>query len=391
MTSKERVEILLKKEIPDRMGIYEHYWPETLPFWVKDGYPTKKVHKKIGETRWSEENGRGINVETEGDYPDPVDPREYFDYDLFFCGGWFDTQPFTGKREVVEQTDEWEVIKDGRGATHKCWKKKSGTPEHIDFEVTNPVIWKKYREPLFETDKKRFGDLEEIKKNLKEAKKGGKFAVFGNVFIYELMRATIGDQNFLPALLLEPDWIKDFCQVYLDMYKKYYEILFREVGLPDGFWFFEDFGYSKGLFCSPKTYRELIFPYEKALVSFFHDHGLPVLLHTCGDIRKAIPLIIDAGFDCLQPMEAKAGCDVIEIAKEYGREICYMGNINVVQLNTNDYKKVDEEILTKIKKLKEMRIPYFFHSDHSLPPTIKFETYKHAVKIFRENSYYSAL
>lgn len=388
MNSKERVECLLKKEIPDRMGIYEHFWPETFSYWVKEGYPIKYTYKKPEQLRWDEESGRWIKVEKEGNYPEPVGAEEYFDYDIMGCGGWFDTSPFMGKCEIIEETEQWQIIKDGRGATLKYWKKKSGTPEHINFEVKTPDIWKKYREPLLETKKERLGDIEGIKKNLEQAKNKKKFSVFGNLFIFELMRATIGDVNFLPALLLQPEWIKDFCQVYLDFYIRHYEILFREAGLPDGFFLYEDFGYSKGLFCSPNILKELIFPYEKKLVSFFKDYNLPVILHSCGDVRKAVPLIIDVGFDCLQPMEAKAGFDVVKLAEEYGRKISYMGNINVVVLSTNDMKKVEQEVLGKIRKLKEMKIPYFFHSDHSIPPNVKFEIYKYAVKIFRENSQY---
>ena len=100
-----------------------------------------------------------------------------------------------------------------------------------------------------------------------------------------------------------------------------------------------------------------------------------------------MPLIIDAGFDCIQPMEAKAGFDVVKLAEEFGRKITYMGNMNVVILGTNDLNKV-EEVLRKVRKLNEMKIPYFFHSDHSVPPTVNFKTYNEAVKIFRENSYY---
>ncbi|MCM8785798.1 MAG: hypothetical protein NC899_06140, partial [Candidatus Omnitrophica bacterium] len=73
---------------------------------------------------------------------------------------------------------------------------------------------------------------------------------------------------------------------------------------------------------------------------------------------------------------------------EYGRKISYMGNINAVILGTDDLNKVEEEVLSKVKRLKEMKIPYFFHSDHSIPPTVNFKTYSYAIKIFRENSYY---
>ncbi len=359
MTSRERVQTLLRKEIPDRMGLYEHFWGETLrDYWPNQGYPKD------------------------------ANPEEYFDYDIQGCGGWFDTAPFPGVKEIVKETEEWQVIRDGRGSTMKTWKKKSGTPEHVGFDLTTPEKWPKYREPLMAVNKARLGDLEAIRKKMDAAREKGKFVVFGNLFVYELMRATIGDEHFLPSLLLEKEWLHDFCQVYLDMYKRHYEILFREAGLPDGFWIYEDFGYNKGLFCSPGTLAEMVMPYEKMLVSFFKDYGLPVILHTCGDIRQAIPLIIDAGFDCLQPMEAKAGCDVVTIAREFGRKISYMGNVNVVPLSTNDRSQVDAEIIPKLKALKEMRIPYFFHSDHSVPPSINFDTYRYALDLLREHGMY---
>jgi len=359
MDSRERVKLLLNKQIPDQMGLYESFWPETIrDYWNNQGYPKDQ------------------------------NPEIVFDYDIQGCGGWFNSESFMGTNCVVEETDEWQVVKDGRGARLKTWKKKSGTPEHIGFEVENSEVWKKYREPLLAVNRERFGKIKDHKNNLESARKRGKFSVFANCFVFELMRATIGDQNFLPSLLVEPDWIRDFCQVYLDMFKAHYEVLFREAGLPDGFFLYEDFGYRNGLFCSPKTMAEMIMPYEKAFVSFLKDYKLPVLLHTCGDIRKAIPLIIDAGFDCLQPMEAKAGCDVVEIAKTYGTKLSYMGNINVVPLETNDPEQVRGEIIPKLKKMKEMRIPYFYHSDHSVSPRINLKTYQYALEVFHENNKY---
>jgi hypothetical protein len=33
---------------------------------------------------------------------------------------------------VLEETDEWEVKRNGSGAALKYWKHKMGTPKHID-------------------------------------------------------------------------------------------------------------------------------------------------------------------------------------------------------------------------------------------------------------------
>lgn len=359
MTSRERVAMLLRRQLPDRMGLYDHYWPET----IRD--------------RWSS-----------GGYPDGVAPEDAFDYDLVGCGGWLNTEPFPETGETLEESADWSVIRDGRGATLRLWKAKSGVPEHIGFTVTTPEAWARYREPLLDIDEERLGDVRGIRASVKSAHDRGKFAFYGNLFVFELMRATIGDAQFLPALLLEPDWIRDFCQVYLDMFRAHYELLFRQAGLPDGFFLYEDFGFRNGLFCSPKVLGDLVMPFEKQLVGFLHDYGLPVILHSCGDIRKAVPLIIEAGFDCLQPMEAKAGCDVLALADEYGDRIAYMGNINVVELGSNDPERIRTEVLRKVRGMRERRAPYFFHSDHSLPPDISLASYRLALELFRENGTY---
>ncbi len=359
-TSRERLLALLAGEIPDRMGLFEHFWPETL------------------NTEWT---AQGL--------PAGTDPVIHFNYDMRIVGGWFESQPFPSQSEVVEETDEWQVVRDGRGAKLKYWKGKSGTPEHIGFEVDSPEVWARYREPLLAFDPARLGDLTGIAAALENTRAEGRAALYGNLFVFELLRGTLGDVNFLPALLEEPDWIDDFCTVYLNMYRRYYEHLFQTAGKPDAMFVYEDLGYSNGLFCSPATLAARIMPYERELVGFFHDHGIPVILHSCGDVRQAVPLIIEAGFDCIQPLEAKAGCDVVQMAQQYAGQICFMGNINVVQLETNDKQAVEDEVLGKVRWLRDHRVPYILHSDHSIPPRIRLDTYTYALQLFSENNRYA--
>lgn len=352
VTSRERMAALLRRELPDRMGLYEHYWGETIPAWITQGYP-------------------------EGQSPEAL-----FDYDLRPLG-WLDTTPFRGVDELIEETDEWRVSKNGRGAILKGWKSRSGTPEHIAFSCATPEAWQTYREPLTEFDPERL-DLENQRAGILAGREAGKFTTLGNVFVFELLRGTLGDVIFLESMLTNPAWIHDFCQVHLDFFRRHYSAMFDAGVVPDGMFIYEDLGYSNGLFCSPTALRELILPYYKELVGFFHSYDLPVILHACGGIAKAVPLIVEAGFDCLQPMEAKAGCDVREFAREFGDRLAFMGNIDVTVLNTNNLDRVREEVTAKVTALKELGAAYTFHSDHSIPPDVEYGTYKFAVELFRE-------
>jgi len=359
MTSREVVKALLNKQLPERMGVFEHFWPETLSeVWPKQGYPAG------------------------------VPPEERFSYDMGFATGWLQSEPFPGQWEVLEENDEWRLTRDGRGAHLKYWKRKSGTPEHVDFEVTTPETWKRYKEPLLATDPSRIPNVEEAKRNLEDLRAKGRYAMFGTLFIFELMRATIGDQNFLPALIEEKEWIHDFCQTYLDFFKRHYDLIFREIGVPDGMFIYEDWGYNHGLFCSPELMREMVMPYETEWVHFLKSYGCQVVLHSCGNITQAVPMAIEAGFDCIQPLEAKAGCNLVELSGQYGHKVAFMGNIDVTALGKNTKEAVESEVLPKLQAMKEMRVPYFFHSDHSIPPEVNLETYEYALSLFRENSSY---
>ena len=101
------------------------------------------------------------------------------------------------------------------------------------------------------------------------------------------------------------------------------------VGLPDGVWLYEDLGYKNGLFASPKVLGELIFPYYKEMVDFFHSYDLPVVLHTCGSTAQALPLIVEAGFDALNPMERKAkDNDPFVFAEKYGDQLAFVGGLD---------------------------------------------------------------
>jgi len=195
--------------------------------------------------------------------------------------------------------------------------------------------------------------------------------------------------KMLESLLLEPEWIHDILSTFTRLYVNTYDYIIREVGLPDGFWLYDDLGFRNGPFMGPETYRAVMMPHHKALFDYWHAHGLPVLLHACGDVRKLVGGFIEAGINCLQPMEAKAGCNVLELSELYGDRISFMGNIDVTKLNTNNRRIIRREIEGKLKTLRKRRVPYVFHSDHSIPPDVRLKTYKFALQLFRENAEYA--
>jgi uroporphyrinogen decarboxylase len=388
-TGREVVNSLLRGQKAERVGVVDYPWGDTLAAWVEQGYPTRMVYKKVGEQRWCREDGRWVDVEVAGEYEEPVPTWEHFGYDMAGIGPWFDVMPLRDYDELVAETDEWDIRRNGAGAALKYWKHKSGTPEHIDFRMTSREVWERdYRPHLLHLDPARV-KVKGSRKALAEARQAQVFTYFGHMFVWELMRQSMGDVTMYESLVLDPAWIHDYNRVYTDFYKLHFAYMFEHIGMPDGVWLYEDLGYKNGLFASPKVLSELIFPYYKEMVDFFHAYGLPVVLHTCGSTAQALPLIVEAGFDALNPMERKAkDNDPFVFAEKYGDRLAFIGGLDARVFESNDRDIIRREVAAYIEGMKARGARLVFCSDHSISTNTRYESYCYALEVYREHMLY---
>jgi uroporphyrinogen decarboxylase len=388
-TPRENVELLLRGGKAERVGLCEFLWSDTLAEWVRQGYPTRTEWREAGENRWNPLDGTWERIEQAGEYTIPVPPEEHFGFDLFITGG-MSLMPLPNVNEVVEETEAWVVRRNGAGASLKWWKHKSGTPEHMAFRMTSREIWEQdYRPHLLVPDATRLEGLRGQRRKLAKAEAAGRWRAIGTLFIWELARSSMGDVTLYESLLLDPGWIRDYCRVYTDFFKTHFSLVFAELGKPDGIWIAEDLGYKNGLFVSPEVLRDLIFPFYTELVAFFHDQGLPVIMHSCGSVVDALPLIIEAGFDALNPMERKAqGNDPFLFAERHGDRLAFFGGLDARVFETNDHALIRREIETYLEGMKSRGARLIFASDHSLSPRVQLETYRRAVDVYREHMWY---
>jgi len=360
-TGRDTINHLIHKQQADYVPQMDSPWGDTLKKWVAQGLPA---------------NAKG----------EPGDPTDHFGYDMAGCGGWFDWLPRRGFSETVEETDEWKTTRNGAGAVLKYWKEKSGTPEHVDFHMTSRAIWDREYKPLFfPFDRERVGDVKAQRENLARWRAQGKWTHFGSTFVWENMRASMGDYAMFTALVEDPEWVHDFCRTMTDLYKQCYTILFAEAGLPDGIWIYEDLGYRDRLFCSPHVLEEVIFPYFKEMVDFFHGHGLPVILHSCGYQEAALPLIVQAGFDGLNPMEVKAGNDIFKYAEQYGDRLLFVGGLDARILESHDRAAIRRGVTAFLDGMKARGARFVYGSDHSLSTNIDYADYLFSLEVYREH------
>lgn len=348
MTGLERMSNILKRKPVDRIGLYEHFWGDTHKEWSKKGVirEDEKLADHFG-----------------------------FDMDECWCFNMMADLDFVP--QVVEETEETVLIRDGNGALLRRHKLHDTTPEHVDFMVKERKDWEEHIKPLLKPERRRI-NFEAYRNTKKHAAEHQRFFVWAGVNVFELLHPVCGHEHMLVGMALDPDWIRDMVDTYSRLTIELMEILFTEEGYPDGIWFYEDMGFKQRPFISPAMYKELIQPAHIRTFSFAHSHNLPVIVHSCGMVEPLVPGLIEAGMDCLQVIEIKAGMDLLKLYKDYGDVLSFMGGIDVRVLYTNDKKMIDAELEAKIPIVMK-NYGFTLHSDHSIPNTVNYETYRYFI------------
>lgn len=348
MTSIERITNTLNLQPVDKIAIDITPWPETIKLWAEQG------HIKEGD---------GI-----------PEIRELFEGDLQ-TNGWLniiadiDFEPV-----ILEETEDTVLTLDGNGATLRTHKHKSGTPEHVDYKVKDRSGWEEYIKPhITKTDRRRFNS-EGYRQTKQYAAENQRFYCWEGAGPFEMMQIALGHESLLMGMALDPEWVKEMVMTYSDFVIRHLEILFAEEGKPDGIFFYEDMGFKFKPFMSPQMYKEIMQPGHKRLFDYFHSIGCKIIVHSCGFVEPLLPGMIEAGMDCLQAMEVKAGMHMPKLFEMYGDKIAFFGGIDTRALISNDKAEIDSELKGKMLPVIKGGGSYILHSDHSEPPEVNFET-----------------
>ncbi|MBC8235437.1 hypothetical protein H8E77_38310 [bacterium] len=352
MTSRERISTILSGGIPDRIGMADSYWGSTVQRWQKEGLPAN------------------------------VSPNDYFGTnDIAHLGGDLSLR-FPGK--LIEDTSEHQIIIDGNGVTRMNLKTGGGwTPHWLDYTIKDEATWQEHRQQL-EYDESRIpGNIIETYQRLREA---GKFIAYSGHTCFAATWAFIGQVNEFLWMAEKPDLITDLFATYTRLLLDIYDGMKRKGVQFDGAWAPDDMGYRNGPLFSPQMYRELVFPFHKQVCDHLKTDGLPTMLHSDGNIEPLLPMIIEAGYAAVHPLEVKAGLDIRELMPKYGDKIVFFGNIDVRAL-AGTKEQIEEEISGKILAGKKGK-GYIFHSDHSVPHDVPFENYKFAIEMAQKYGSY---
>lgn len=214
------------------------------------------------------------------------------------------------------------------------------------------------------------------------------FPVYGSVCeAHEMLWRIVGSENVLFWIGEEPErlgrQIERAGAYCLELAKAQIN---AAAGRLDGMVVWGDVAYKKGMLFSPAYWRRWFKPCVKAIVDHCHAKGLPVIYHGCGNSKRIFEDSIEIGVDAYNPLEAKAGMDVVELRREFGHRIGFCGNMDVMVWAGGSKEEIRRAVLSKLSAARGGGM--IFQSDHSVPGNVSAENYEYVLKLVREYGVY---
>ncbi|MCP4403846.1 MAG: hypothetical protein GY801_41890 [bacterium] len=365
----DRMNKTLRHEEADRVPVSDFFWGSFLERWRKE--------KNL-----------------------PADTDIYTYYDLDWIVTVPNMDPHIKEFEIVKENEEEVVVRTGFEAVLRK-KFKDPMPAFLEFETDTIEKMQAFQfdDPW---DDRRFfsagdnqiaGVGDGFARNIPAWIESVKalhpnFPVYGSVCeAHETLWRIIGSENVMLWIGLHPDELGQFITRVGEFTIELTKAQIKAAdGLIDGMVIWGDVAYVRDMLFSPRYWRKYFKPIVKEMINVCHDNGLPVIYHGCGNVNRILKDFIEMGLDSYNPLEAKAGLDVVELRQEYGHNIGFCGNMNVLDWALKSQEELKAIVLRKLNAAKGGG--FIFQSDHSVPTNVSAENYEYVVNLVREYGQY---
>jgi uroporphyrinogen decarboxylase len=369
MSTRQRLLTTLNFEPCDHPPYWEWaYWPETLDRWYTEG-----LERKVGypaSMLKSEPLSGGA-----GDWRPPMPREQDACRALGLDEGYFHPPvhgriPLPVPVQILEEDEHMQVLVDTDGITKKVLKDAMSMPMFISYPVKCRKDWEAMKANINWSFRARVpANWDETTASLKGERSfpvsllGYPEGLFGH------LRELLGVDYLLTALIDEPDLIHDILDTLTELWISLWEEQTAQFAV-DSVTFWEDMCYCAGPLISPRMFKTFLSPRYKRLTEAGRAMGIRhYLVDTDGDLRKLIPLWIEAGITGIYPFEVQANMNVEEIGQQYPN-LALLGGIDKREIDKGP-EAIDRELERRLPFLLQ-RGGYVPTLDHHVTPEVSW-------------------
>lgn len=143
--------------------------------------------------------------------------------------------------------------------------------------------------------------------------------------LYERAWSLRGFETINMDMITDPDFVEALLDRIVDIQLVLIQ-RFVDLGV-DGGYFGDDYGAQKNMLFSPKLWRQMIKPRLARMFAPFREAGLPVIMHSDGDIAVILPDLVEIGLTCFNPVQPEV-TDHAWLRQTFGRNLAYYGGVS---------------------------------------------------------------
>jgi uroporphyrinogen-III decarboxylase len=280
-----------------------------------------------------------------------------------------------GDHEVVQQEDGVRVLR----------KKFMGSiPKHLKHLLVDRESWHKHYKPrLDSSQRERYpADWEERVRRWADPQRDFPLILPGGS-LYGWLRNWMGLENLSYVVYDDPAWFEEMVTTVADCIIGTLTRVLETGAQFDACGMWEDMCYRAGPLLSPKHFERFLVPHYRRITDLLRRYGVDVVWVDCdGKIDALIPLWLDAGVNCMFPVEVGTwGADPMEYRKQYGKDLLLLGGFDK-RILARSKDGIEQEVVRLAPLVEEGG--YIGFCDHLVPPDVPLENYMFYLKTVRE-------
>ena len=160
-----------------------------------------------------------------------------------------------------------------------------------------------------------------------------------------------GYADAMESLLLEPEAVAEFFEVYTDFMIRLFDRLYSLYPL-DIITLHDDWGTERDTFFSEKVMEELVFEPTKRLIDHIRASGVFLEMHSCGNVTRFFPYMTMLGCDLAQVQ--RRAVDMPLMKEKYGDKIGFCAGLEGIDISK---PPVPGEFLSAVRKTIDIYAP----------------------------------
>jgi len=254
--------------------------------------------------------------------------------------GWIGGYP----EQVIEDTEDHQIYRDRMGRTMKFFKGVSTLALPIDNPVKTMDDWLKIKHHYEFSDERFNPGWEGIAREHRQTGRAVSVSIPGG---YYEPRELLGNEMLCKAFYTEPQMIKDILQTIGDTAVQVLDRVSKAVHV-DILYVSEDLAGRDGPFVGPTKIEEFIAPYYRRVWDLLRNRGARLFdLDSDGNLNPIIDALLEAGINCMHPMQPDASMDIVKVRQKYGNRLAFYGGIDKYVL-WRSKEEIDKELEYKI-------------------------------------------